>query len=94
MVIKEYKKGKELMALEKIKGEIIKVLGTNKYEYNFKYEVSYKISLEINPTLRNKNNMHIFNHFKDIQDYLITNNINYRLVWWGRLKEIEIELDN
>ncbi len=94
MVIKEYKKGKELMALEKIKEEIIKVLGSNQYEYNFKYEVSYKISLEIKPTLRNKDNMNIFNHFKDIQDYLITHDIKYRLVWWNRLKEIEIELED
>jgi len=94
MVIKEYKKGKELMTLEKIKKAIIKVLGSNQYEYNFKYEVSYKISLEIKPTLRNDDNMKIFNDFKDIQDYLITYNIKYRLVWWSTLKEIEIELDS
>ena len=94
MVIEEYKKGKELTALEKIKEGIIKELGSNQYGYTFKYEVSYHINLQIKPNYRNKNNTLIFNDFKDIQDYLTTNNIKYRLIWWSEFKEIKIELNN
>ena len=93
MVIEKYKKGKELSALEKIKKGIIQVLGSNQYDYTFKYEVSYHIVLQIKPNFRNKNNMKIFNDFKDIQDYLTTNNISYGLIWWSNLKEIAIELN-
>jgi hypothetical protein len=92
-MIKEYKKGKELIKLEKIKEEIAKILGTNRYNYNFKYEVSYKISLEITPCIRNDDFLKISNDFKDIQDYLITNNMSYRLLWWPKIKELEVTLN-
>jgi len=93
MVIKEYKKGKELFKLEKIKEKIEEILNSKKYDYNFRFKVSYNIELEIKPSFKNENLLEISNDFKDITDYLYSNNISFNIYWWEKTKKITIEVD-
>jgi hypothetical protein len=92
MVVKEYIKGKKLTELEKLKVKLEELIDSP-FNYLFRYEVNYCVSMEITPTIRNKDITKIKADFFKIQNYLIKNKIKFSLAWWGDFIKLNIRDD-
>lgn len=89
MVIKQYIKGKQLTELEKLK-EILEKKIEFSFDYSFKYDIGYRVSMEITPSRRNKDREKTLGVFIEIQEYLVEENIDFSLTWWGDFIKLSI----
>jgi len=94
MVIKEYIKGKQLTELEKLKSNIEKDVEFFKFDYSFKYDVGYRVSLEITPVRRVlKEKEKISKDMISIQEYLLEREISFSFTSWGDFIKLSIRDD-
>jgi hypothetical protein len=92
MVFAAYRKGKQLMQLEKLKKDIKNNVDFSKYDYSYRYKVGYKVSLEITPhTSRLKDKENINKDMLSIQQYLLTRGIAFSFTNWGNFIRLDIE---
>jgi len=96
MVVKKYKKGKQLEQLEKLKEEIKHLENFDRYGYIMKFDVSYdNVSLEIRPTFKQENEHRdkIGKDMLEVQKFLLERDITFSFTWWKNYVRLNIRDD-